>query len=682
MSEDASKKAAIREDVEEDIPMEGVKVEVVESRYNAAKLKEKYDALVKLRLTEDNKSDAASVDDDHDEDEDEEPTGRGVGTAGGEAVDDDEGYTGLKLGFLEKPTHALQMRRDYFPSKFGGLPAWLDPKNLPPISSLVCQHCHAPLRFLLQIYAPVFDDKNAFHRTLFVFACESGECLMANRSIKTFRCQLPRHNPYLSPDPPVAPDVAAQSLTGEASLFPEFSPYESVGLCRVCGLPAPKRCSACRCVHYCSLDHQIADWKAAHATECPVLAAAAATAPATPTSSASESTPVTSTSTSIPSDAAAPELVSAAESKQNTSSTTPASSSSSSSSTSVPSYASTCSSLAAGLSLSQRTRNSVSRRKFLYPSMEIVIEDEYLEPDDVTKQLRAMSLMQEYDKAREGLSASELAAHDKELEEDLEKITKLERKATGPVSPTVPTASSLSAAVSTSTATSASAATLSSSSSTSSTSSLSSSSSPSSSSSSSDAPAESVDAGDESATEQTTDGGKDEGKEEEPEQLQGAARESIDPVFVTFQHRVECNPDQILRYVPRSVRVAATASGASSADQRLAEPLWVSSVRRLMSKHKIPACPRCKGPREFEFQIMPQLLYFMGKHDVISTRGAAAAKAHASSSTSKEPMSSPLAADDGIDFGTLAVYTCRNNCVGENVGGYVEEFVHVQPAHM
>jgi pre-rRNA-processing protein TSR4 len=45
-----------------------------------------------------------------------------------------------------------------------------------------------------------------------------------------------------------------------------------------------------------------------------------------------------------------------------------------------------------------------------------------------------------------------------------------------------------------------------------------------------------------------------------------------------------------------------------------------------------PACEECGAPREFEFQIMPQVIHYTGNTD--------------------------------IDFGTVLVYTCPTSCAG------------------
>ena len=78
------------------------------------------------------------------------------------------------LGFcVEAPADELQ--RQFFPSKVGGRPAWLDPVDVPTALQLKCLYTREPLDFLLQVYAPVNDDDpNAFHRTVFLFVSPHG----------------------------------------------------------------------------------------------------------------------------------------------------------------------------------------------------------------------------------------------------------------------------------------------------------------------------------------------------------------------------------------------------------------------------------------------------------------------------------------------------------------------------
>lgn len=85
-----------------------------------------------------------------------------------------------------------------------------------------------------------------------------------------------------------------------------------------------------------------------------------------------------------------------------------------------------------------------------------------------------------------------------------------------------------------------------------------------------------------------------------------------DKIFNKFMKVVRENPDQIIRY------------------QRGGTPLWISSSNIPL---QIPKCP-CGSERQFEFQIMPQLLNYLGIDNV----------------------------KESIDWGILAIYTCIRSC--------------------
>lgn len=186
--------------------------------------------------------------------------------------EDEEEREPVTLGFLEKPKNRWSLLRHLFPSKAGGPPAWLDPINLPTGRSSLCDMCGEPLQFVLQVYAPIIEKESTFHRTLFLFMCPSMACLRrdqheqwkrppetASRSVKVFRCQLPRSNPYYSSEPPKCNGTDKPSGPG-------------VSLCNWCGTwKGDKVCSSCRRAHYCSQKHQVTHWRSGHKVECQQL---------------------------------------------------------------------------------------------------------------------------------------------------------------------------------------------------------------------------------------------------------------------------------------------------------------------------------------------------------------------------------------------------------------------------
>lgn len=86
-----------------------------------------------------------------------------------------------ELGFIDDADSWLLTNR-YFPSKVGGRAAWLELKNLPDNSDLLCEYCNEPCVFLCQIYAGSQSISHAFHRTIYVFICRNGKCCIENQN--------------------------------------------------------------------------------------------------------------------------------------------------------------------------------------------------------------------------------------------------------------------------------------------------------------------------------------------------------------------------------------------------------------------------------------------------------------------------------------------------------------------
>eukprot|EP01147_Barroeca_monosierra_P009111 gene9111-1413_t len=87
----------------------------------------------------------------------------------------------------------------------------------------------------------------------------------------------------------------------------------------------------------------------------------------------------------------------------------------------------------------------------------------------------------------------------------------------------------------------------------------------------------------------------------------------LDPLVRSFKQALNDAPDQVLRY------------------KRGGTPVWIGP--RTPDQKDIPPCLHCGSAREFEFQILPQILPILE----VPTEEA--------------------------DFGVLAVYSCRNSCL-------------------
>ena len=125
----------------------------------------------------------------------------------------------VRVGVAVHAEHSRAMCADRFPSKVGGLPAWLHPTSVPDASALACGASNKPMDFVAQLYAPLSPEDgvgidtttgelrpDVFHRAIFIFASPHGESWNVPGAIRAFRCQLPRANEFYSFEPPPEDD--------------------------------------------------------------------------------------------------------------------------------------------------------------------------------------------------------------------------------------------------------------------------------------------------------------------------------------------------------------------------------------------------------------------------------------------------------------------------------------------
>ncbi|KAL4199673.1 hypothetical protein AMTRI_Chr03g146060 [Amborella trichopoda] len=164
-----------------------------------------------------------------------------------EEEQEEEEAENVTLGFVEKRKNPRTLQRQFFPSKAGGQPAWLEPDNLPTGDSCICDICGGPLQFLLQVYAPISEYEYTFHRTLFVFMCPSMTCLVKD--------QLEQKN------------AKSGKIARRYLLF--FRSKLLSTLCTWCGTwKGNKICSGCKQANYCSEKHQMIHWRGGHNNDC------------------------------------------------------------------------------------------------------------------------------------------------------------------------------------------------------------------------------------------------------------------------------------------------------------------------------------------------------------------------------------------------------------------------------
>eukprot|EP00126_Sphaerothecum_destruens_P002387 Sdes_comp15827_c0_seq1m4904 len=131
----------------------------------------------------------------------------------------------VDLGFLSVAENSKYLQSEYFPSKVGGIPAWLNPLTAPCHSDICCQICRQSMVFLLQIYAPLSMEQ-CFHRSVFVFCCANGKCHFENdaaKIFKVFRNQLPAINQFYKTPENQDSDTSSGSQQEDSGLVGRFS---------------------------------------------------------------------------------------------------------------------------------------------------------------------------------------------------------------------------------------------------------------------------------------------------------------------------------------------------------------------------------------------------------------------------------------------------------------------------
>ena len=99
----------------------------------------------------------------------------------------------VQLGFAESPKKG-DFELKNFPSKIGGLPVWLLPLSNNIDESFFTCFCGENLSFLLQLYCPLEDKDNCFHRMIYIFFCP--HCWKKKDIVKVLRINLPEKSTY------------------------------------------------------------------------------------------------------------------------------------------------------------------------------------------------------------------------------------------------------------------------------------------------------------------------------------------------------------------------------------------------------------------------------------------------------------------------------------------------------
>ncbi|KAJ9611404.1 hypothetical protein H2200_004588 [Cladophialophora chaetospira] len=121
---------------------------------------------------------------------------------------------------------------------------------------------------------------------------------------------------------------------------------------------------------------------------------------------------------------------------------------------------------------------------------------------------------------------------------------------------------------------------------------------------------------------------------------------TMDKTFQKFSDRMSQNPDQVLRYEFKGEPLLY--SGSDDVASRFVVPHGKAGAPRGM-----PRCDDCGSQRVFELQLVPGLIYALEKDEDLSL-------------------------EDGMEWGTIIVGTCANNCGESGAVSFKEEWLGVQ----
>ncbi|CAB4405575.1 unnamed protein product [Rhizophagus irregularis] len=143
-----------------------------------------------------------------------------------------------------------------------------------------------------------------------------------------------------------------------------------------------------------------------------------------------------------------------------------------------------------------------------------------------------------------------------------------------------------------------------------------------------------------------------------------------DKTFKKFSDRVAEWPDQCVRYQFDGQPLLYTHNDVTA-------KLLLDNCNDKITSSKLPVCHWCKSSRVFELQLMPSMLTTLSTSSFIEEN-----EINSDKKNKKNKKNDNSIFNLGMEWGTIMVFTCKNDCemndVGFNEVSYYEEVVLVQ----
>ncbi|KAM0748335.1 hypothetical protein T439DRAFT_349633 [Meredithblackwellia eburnea MCA 4105] len=148
----------------------------------------------------------------------------------------------------------------------------------------------------------------------------------------------------------------------------------------------------------------------------------------------------------------------------------------------------------------------------------------------------------------------------------------------------------------------------------------------------------------------------------------------VDDVFLQFQVRVSAEGSQCVRYNHSSTPIPFSSSSPTYSQLF---PLSSSGLGTY-EPSRVPSCSHCGGPSVFEYQLMPAIVSILSKLSYSQSKESSVKSPENEKHKEGSRVGAAPPDEDGVEFATVLVFTCLQECVGEKDTTWREELVFIE----